>query len=278
MAGRLGIIAGRGKYPAAVARSARDQGVEVKVVAFYDETDEEWVKNYDTTWLRVGQLGRMLRVLEDGGVAEVIMAGQIRPANLFELRPDWKALMLLARLKERNAASIFGAIADELEARGIEVLPATRYVEHWLAKSGHCAGPIPKERTLEDLRYGFQIAKKISEWKIGQAVVVKQGTVLAVEAFEGTDPMIRRGAELGKRKGCVLVKVSEPNQDMRFDVPVVGERTVELAREYGVTAIGVEAGKTLIIDPPAVERLCESYRVTLWGMESPSALGAELSS
>jgi DUF1009 family protein len=209
----------------------------------------------------------MLKILEECKVNAAIMAGQIRPANLFDLRPDLPALLLLAKLKQRNATSIFSAIADELEKRGVTLLPATTYLEDWLAKEGHCAGPAPKERLLEDIHYGYQIAKRISELEVGQSVVVKQGTVLAVEAFEGTDPMIRRGGELGKNKGCTLVKVSKPNHDMRFDVPTIGERTIKVAYESGIKAIGVEAGKTLLLFPDVVYRLCDECKVTLWGVK-----------
>jgi DUF1009 family protein len=272
MAGFLGIIAGRGRYPAAVMASAKKQGVRVKVIAFYNETDEDWLAGEDVSWLRVGQLGKMLNVLEQSGIQEVIMAGQIRPSNLFDLRPDLSALILLAKLKERNAASIFSAIADEIEKRQIRLLPATTYLEDWMAKDGHCAGPKLKPRKIEDVLYGYRIAKAMSALDVGQSVIVKQGTVLAVEAFEGTDPMIRRGGDLGKNKGCVLVKVSKPNQDMRFDVPIIGERTLNLAHESGIDVIAIEAGKTLILDPEIVFKKCKEYQISLWGVNDEQPL------
>ncbi len=272
MSGILGIIAGRGRYPAAVLSSAKKQGKKIKIIAFHNETDQDWLSGEDVSWIKVGQLGKMLSILEQSKVSHVIMAGQIRPANLFDLRPDFSALILLAKLKQRNAASIFGAIAGELEKRGITLLPATTYLEDWLAKEGHCAGPTIKPRFLEDLRYAYQIAKTLSAIEVGQSVVVKQGTVLAVEAFEGTDPMIRRAGDLGKNKGCVLVKVSKPNQDMRFDVPIIGERTLKVAHESGISVIGVEAGKTLILFPDTVSQLCNEYQISLWGIKENKLL------
>jgi DUF1009 family protein len=166
---------------------------------------------------------------------------------LFNLRPDFKALVLLAKLKERNAETLFGAVAGELEKVGVGLVSATTYLDGHLATPGFIAGPKLKSRYLADLDFGFRIAKETSRLDIGQTVVVKNGTVLAVEAFEGTNEAIRRGGALG-RGSATLVKVSKPGQDMRFDVPVIGTRTLEVAAEAGIRAIGVEAGATLLLD------------------------------
>jgi hypothetical protein len=191
------------------------------------------------------------------------MMGQISPQNLFNLRPDLRILMMLAKIKKRNAESLFGGIAGELEKDGITLLPATTFLDDFLPSGGHVTGPPIKARTLEDLEYGYDIAKKTSALDIGQSVVVRHGTVLAVEAFEGTNACIRRGGELGRNKDAVLVKVSKPGQDFRFDVPVVGPETIETCAEVGIIAIGIEAGKTLVLEKDKVTNLCTRYKICI---------------
>ena len=265
----LGLIAGNGRYPLLLAEAARRAGVgRLVVAAFTNETDPALEKLADTcTWLRVGQLGKLCTFFKKEEVPEAIMAGQIAPGNLFDLRPDMKALILLARLKQRNAESIFGAIAAELAAGGTTLLPATTYLEDSLAPEGHIAGPGLKARVREDIAYGLRIAKEVSALDIGQSIVVKNGTVLAVEAFEGTDKTVRRGGALGKG-GAILVKVSKPGQDLRFDVPVIGSRTLETAKEAGVSVIAAEAGLTLLLDKPALCRQAAELGITLWGAKA----------
>ncbi len=265
----LAIIAGNGVYPQAMARAARAAGVaKLVVAAFQNETDPALTSLVDSIeWMRVGQLGKMLGFLEKSGASHAVMSGQIHPKNLFDLRPDIKALVVLARLKQRNAESIFGAIADEMKAVGVELLPATTYMEQHLAPAGLIAGPKLKPRDEDDLRYGFHIAKESSRLDIGQTVVVKNGTVLAVEAFEGTNAAIARGGELG-RKDALMIKVSKPNQDFRFDVPVIGPLTLEAARAAKLRAIGVEAGKTLLLEREKLTALADQHRISIFGIAS----------
>jgi DUF1009 family protein len=264
----LGLIAGNGIYPLLVARAARQQGVrEVHVAAFENETRPDLADAADSIeWLRVGQLSRLLKYLNRVGVHHAIMAGQIAPKNLFELRPDLKTLVLLGKLKKRNAETLFGGVAAELANAGVTLLPATTFLEEALAKVGWLAGPKAKRRFLEDAEFGFTVAKEISRLDIGQTVIVRHGTVLAVEAFEGTNEAIRRGAALGKGS-AVAVKVSKPNQDLRFDVPVIGCQTVEVAAEAGVKLIAVEAGKTLLLDRPSVETSANQLQISIYGMK-----------
>jgi DUF1009 family protein len=245
----LGLIAGSGVYPKLLAESARASGVtKIVATAFTDETDPELAKVVDEIeWMRVGQLSRLIGFLRSAGVNEAIMAGQIAPKNLFDLRPDWKALLLLARLKRRNAETIFGAIADELEYNGITLLPAFTFLDDFLAAAGTIAGSRLTRREEADVVYGFEIARETSRLDIGQTVIVKDGTVLAVEAFEGTNEAIKRGGALG-RKGAVMVKVAKPNQDMRFDVPVIGLETARVAVAANVRVIAVESGRTLLLE------------------------------
>ena len=260
----LGIIAGNGAYPRLVARAARAAGVKrIVAAAFTGETDPSLTSEVDTVeWLRVGQLDRLLDFFRRMEVRDAMMAGQIAPRNLFDLRPDWKALLLLARLKRRNAETIFGAIADELARVGVRLLPATTFLDDCVAASGLVAGPRLSRREEADVIYGFEIAREISRLDIGQTVVVKNGTVLAVEAFEGTNAAIKRGGELA-RKDAIVVKVAKPNQDMRFDVPVIGVETVRTAAEAKVRVIAIEAGRTLLLEKEDLIALARDSRVTI---------------
>jgi len=263
------VIAGNGRYPEFVIRGARAAGVKhVTVAAFDGETAGPTLAAADATeLLRVGQLGRMLDIAKRSGAAHAIMAGQIAPKNLFDLSPDIKALLLLAKIKERNAETLFGAVAQSLAKIGVELLPATRFMEDQLATEGHMAGPKFRDREREDAEFGFRIAKETSRLDIGQTVVVKNGTVLAVEAFEGTNETIERAGRVG-RGGGLVAKVCKPGQDMRFDVPVVGETTLANIAAAGLRGMVAEAGRVLLLDR---ERLCEvadEKRITLYGILS----------
>ena len=235
------------------------------MAVFEGETDPALAAMVDDSFpMRVGQLGKLLEAARQSGATRALMAGQIAPSHLFNLRPDFKALVLLAKLKERNAESLFGAVGSEMTKVGVSLISATTFLDDHLATPGLIAGPRLKPRHVEDLDYGFRIAKETSRLDIGQTVVVKNGTVLAVEAFEGTNEAIRRGGKLGKG-AATLVKVSKPGQDMRFDVPVVGTKTLEVAAESGIRVIGVEAGSTILLNRPKVCALAESLAITIYG-------------
>lgn len=260
----IGVIAGNGVYPGTFLQAARREspGVKLVVAAFHGETRPELESLADATeWFHVAQLGKMIRFFKREGVTEAVMMGQISPKNLFDLRPDLRVLMILARVRERNAETLFGAIADELAKEGVTVLPATTFLEDHLPGPGHVCGPPLKKRQLADAEFGFRIAKQTSALDIGQSLVVRHGTVLAVEAFEGTNACILRGGELGRRKDVLLIKVSKPGQDFRFDVPVIGPQTVETCAEAGVSAIAIEACKTLLLEKENVAGLCERHRI-----------------
>ena len=261
----LGLMAGSGVYPATVVREARKAGVSrIVVAAFEGETDRAIEPASDVVeWLRVGQLGRMVQFFKREHVSHAMMVGQIAPRNLFDLRPDLKGFLLLGKLKLRHAESIFGAIADELAANGITLLPATTFLDDLLPGPGLFCGPAPDRKQLADIEFGFRIAKEMSRLNVGQSVVVKRGTVLAVEAFEGTDECVKRGGALGKG-GATLVKVSKPNQDFRFDVPVVGPRTIETAAASGIAVIAIEAGRTLMLGIDEIKALCQTRRICLY--------------
>jgi UDP-2,3-diacylglucosamine hydrolase len=260
----LGIVAGNGVYPRRLADSARKAGVKrIVAAAFSNETDPALGQHVDVIeWLRVGQLSRLLNFFREQQVHQAVMAGQIEPKNLFDLRPDWKALLVLAKLKQRNAESIFGAIADELAKIDVELMPATSFLEDQLAPAGLIAGPKLSRREEEDIDLGWKMAKEIARLDIGQTVIVKNGTVLAVEAFEGTNDAIKRGSALA-RKGALMIKVAKPNQDMRFDVPVVGVETIKVAAKAKLRAIAVEAGKTLLLERDELIDLAERAKISI---------------
>ncbi len=265
----LGLIAGSGVYPLLLATAARAAGVQkIVAAAFTGETDSRLAAHVDDIhWMRVGQLSRMISCFRDANISQAIMAGQIAPKNLFDLRPDWKALLLLARLERRNAESIFAGIAGELANAGVTLLPATTFLESDLAPAGVVAGRELTRRQEADILFGFEIAKEISRLDIGQTVIVKGGTVLAVEGFDGTNATIKRGGALGG-KNSVMVKVAKGNPDVRFDVPVIGVETIAVAAESGVRVVAVEAERTLLLDRIAVIARANETGVTLVGRSS----------
>jgi DUF1009 family protein len=258
------MVAGNGVYPRLLADSARKAGVKkIIAAAFTEETDPTLAQHVDVIeWMRVGQLNRLLKFLRAQNVHHAMMAGQIAPKNLFDLRPDWKALMLLGKIKQRNAESIFAAIANELAAIDVKLLPATTFLEDSLASSGLLAGPKLSQQEQDDVELGWKIAKEIARLDIGQTIIVRNGTVVAVEALEGTNEAMRRGGELAG-SSAVMVKVAKPNQDMRFDVPVMGVETIRIAAETRLRVIAVEAGKTLLLERDAICDLANHSKISI---------------
>ena len=262
----IGVIAGSGIYPETFVAAARKRGVKLVMAAFKGETKGVLEEQVDAIkWFRVGQLGGVIKFFRKQKATEAIMVGQIAPRNLFDLWPDLRTLKVLHSVKERNAESLFGAIANELAKDEITLLPATTFLEDDLAREGLRFGPELGERDWDDVEFGRKIVKQTSALDIGQSILVRRGTVLALEAFEGTDACIRRGGELGKGKNVTLVKVSKPNQDMRFDVPVIGPNTIDTCREAGVGVIAVEAGRTLFLGLDEIARKCSEGKISVVG-------------
>lgn len=262
----VGMISGNGIYPATFARAARRAGADrIVAAAFHNETDPVLEDLVDSlSWFRVGQLNKMIKFFKKEGIDRAVMVGQIAPKNLYEFRPDVRTAVMIAKLKERNAESLFGGIASELEKDGIQLLSATTYLDDLLPAAGHVAGPKLSDKRRGDVDFGMGIAKETSRLDIGQTVVVKSGTVLAVEAFEGTNEAIARGGKLG-RGNATMVKVSKPNQDFRFDVPVVGPETIHTAAAAGIDLIVVEANCTLLLGgDDEIASLCREHKITLW--------------
>lgn len=246
---KLGLIAGNGKFPLIFAAQAKREGIELVTVAHRGETLEAIEQLADgVTWVYVGELGKIIRTFHRAGVKEAVMVGGIKKIKLFSnFRPDLRGVAFLAKVRSREDDQLLRGIAAELEKDGIEVLPSTLFLSEIIPREGVLTRRSPTAEQWEDIRLGFDTAKEIGRLGIGQCVVVKRGVVLAVEAAEGTDAAIRRGGGLGK-EGFVAVKVSKPQQDLRFDVPAVGLDTIAILRELKGAALAVEAGKTILIE------------------------------
>ena len=266
MTDAIGIIAGNRSLPLVFAQQARRLGVKRLVaVGFEGETEPALASLVDEiVWLKVGQLAKMIAAFTDRGIKHCVMAGQVAPKNLYELRPDLRALAMLLRLKEKNAHTVFGAIADELKKDGVELIEATPWLQPLMPASGFGLGPKLSEAQRADVDFGFRIAKEVSRLEIGQTVVVKDGTVLAVEAFEGTDKCLARGGELaGPAGGAVAVKVAKEKHDIRFDIPCLGPQTLETCARARIAALAFEAGKSLFLEPETCERLARKNRIVV---------------
>ena len=262
----LGIIAGSKSLPLIFAREARQKGLQRLVaVGFHNETDPQIEPLVDTMiWLRVGQLSKMIAAFTDNGISQCVMLGQIAPRNLFDVRPDLRAMGLLLRIKEKNAHTLFGALVNELKSEGIEVIEPTPWLQSILASTSFHLGPELNAEQRSDVEFGYRIAREVSALDIGQTVVVKDGTVLAVEGFEGTDQCLERGGQLaGSKGGAVAVKLAKTNHDMRFDIPCIGARTVETCMNSGISVLAIEAGRTFVLDRPELEALLRKRRFTL---------------
>jgi hypothetical protein len=261
-----GLIAGSRSLPLMFARQARAMGVKRLVaVGFEHETDPALAGLVDEmTWIKVGQLNRLIAALKDRGVRQCVMLGQIAPRNLFDLRPDLRTMGVLLRLKEKNAHTLFGALIEELAKDGLEVIEATPWLRPLMPGPGLALGPPLAREQTQDVRFGLRIAKEISRLEVGQLVVVKDGTVLAVEGFEGTDACLTRGGELaGKSGGAVAVKVAREKHDMRFDVPCVGPKTIATCAQARIAVFALEAGQTLLLEEQEVRALAEKHQVSL---------------
>lgn len=250
---RIGLIAGNGKFPFLVLQGARSLGHDVTVVAVKEEAFPELEAaardaRADLTWVSLGHLGKCIKVLQAAGARQAVMAGQVKHARIFSgIVPDLTLLSVLTKLKARNTDALISAVAEVLRGEGIELLNSTVFLEPLLAKPGTLARREPSPAELEDLSFGYRMADAIAALDIGQTIVVKDKAVVAVEAMEGTDVVIRRAGEIAG-PGTRVVKVAKPNQDMRFDVPVVGVATIEAMRAAGATAMSIDAGRTLVMD------------------------------
>jgi len=263
----LGLIAGKGHYPLLVAEAARRTGVAVRLIAFEGETSAELLALFppaERETILVGQLGKLLKTLARFGCGSALMAGQITPRRLFKgLHPDLKAAQILFSLKRRNAETIFGAIAAEIEKLGIPLLDARSFLDAHLPTEGCMTGG-KFAVAPEYLEHGIQIARECARLDIGQGCVVRKGTVLAVEAFEGTDEMLRRAGQF-KTEEALFVKTVKPAQDYRFDVPCFGLHTLDVMREAGIHAAALKVGSVILLDKPAILARAREAKISLLG-------------
>ncbi len=262
----LGIIAGNRTLPLLFAQQARSMGVKRLVAAAFEgETDPALASLVDEiVWLKVGQLSKLISVFTDRDIKQCVMVGQIAPKNLYDVRPDLRAMAVLLRLKEKNAHTIFGAIADELKKDGVQLIDAQPWLKPLMPANGFQIGPRLSDDQKTDVEFGFKTAKEVSRLEIGQTVVVKDGTVLAVEGFEGTDKCLARGGELaGKNGGAVAVKVAKLNHDMRFDIPCIGAQTLETCAASGISVLALEAGKTLLLERETCEKFAVKNKISV---------------
>jgi DUF1009 family protein len=269
---RLGLIAGNGRFPFLVLDAARGAGHDVTVVALEGETFPDLADVAARPpaaafhWIALGQLGTLIKLFEDAGVTQAVMAGQVKHAKLFAVmaNADATLLRILMRLKARNTDGIIGGIADAMRDRGIELLNSTAFLGPLLAKDGVLTRRAPDEGEQADLAFGYRIADIVAGLDIGQTIAVKSAAVVAVEAMEGTDAIIARAGQLAGT-GVRIVKVAKPNQDMRFDVPVVGVSTIDAMKAAGATILSVDAGKTLMIDGDAIIKAADAAGICIVG-------------
>lgn len=263
----IGLIAGKGQYPILTAERIRAAGVPLRVISFHGETEPDFVRSIpkaDHIQIKVGQLGKMLKALQKLDCGYALMAGQITPRRLFKgLHPDLKALKILNSLKIKNAETIFGAIASEIEAVNIRMLDARAFLDDQMASEGQMtSGKL--SITADAIEHGMHIARGLADLDVGQGAVVRKGTVIAAEAYEGTDPMLRRAGEF-KTDGLLFAKTVKRIQDYRFDVPVFGSRTLEVMKAAGIEAAVLEAGKVIMLDKTALIQQAQKLKINLIG-------------
>ncbi len=267
---RVGIVAGGGQFPILCAKAALDRGYKVYGLCHKGETSKELEKYcFKTKWIHLGQLGKLISFFKKHGVDQVFFAGTIKKTRLFvDVRPDIRALALWKSMDGHLDDSILRLVAAEIEKEGVKVVSPVIFLEDLLLPSGVLTRKSPSKEQMEDIRFGFDIAKRIGDLDIGQCIVVKDKVVLAVEAIEGTDETIRRGGRLAKG-GAVVVKICKPNQDRRFDLPSLGLKTIETMIEAGAQVLAAEAGLSLFFDRSESIDLANKHGISIIGIEQP---------
>jgi DUF1009 family protein len=260
-----GLIAGNGDFPFLVLEGARSRGIEMAVIAIREEASpalEQAAKRFH--WISLGELGRGIDLLHQEGVKHAVMAGQVKHNKIFSsIRPDWRLAKLLLTLSTKNTDSLIGAVARVLEEEGIELVDSTKFLGPLLPSAGVLTQRAPDEAEVADIEYGRRIAAQIAGLDLGQTVVVRDRACVAIEAMEGTDETIERAARIASGQRLVVVKVSKPRQDMRFDVPVIGLRTIEVMHRSNATALGIDAGRTLLFDRDGLVRAADEGGIAI---------------
>jgi UDP-2,3-diacylglucosamine hydrolase len=267
----IGLIAGNGRFPLIFAEGAKRAGVRVVAVAHRGETEPEIERVADeVTWIRVGELGKIIRTFQRAEVRRAVMAGGIRKVRLFSgFRPDLRGAAFLARLRSFHDDALLRGVAGELEREGIAVVESTIFLGDLVTRPGTLGRTQPKRGDEAQIALGFRVAKDVGRWDVGQSVVLKDGIVLAIEGIEGTDACIRRAGELG-RSGAIVVKVAKPAQDLRFDVPAVGPGTIETMIAAKARLLALEAGRTIVLDRDEFLERADGARIAVVGVEEAS--------
>jgi DUF1009 family protein len=272
---RIGLIAGNGSFPLLVLDAARAQGFDVIVAAIKEEASPEIEQHGATAvhWLSLGELSRLIETFQREGVQRALMAGQVKHKQIFSsIRPDWKLAKLLLSLGTRNTDSLLGAVAKMLADQGITLENSTSFLEPLLAQAGLLTQRAPTPQEKKDIKYGRTVARQLAQYDIGQTVVVAESACVAVEAMEGTDAAIVRAGEIMRSlagdastlgRELTVVKIAKPNQDMRFDVPVVGVKTIEVMSQAGATCLALDAGKCLLLDGNAIIVAADAAGITI---------------
>jgi hypothetical protein len=260
----IGLIAGNGQFPIVFSKAAKEKGFSVYAVAHLNDTDPKLEAHVDAIeWIHVGQIGRLIKFFKAHSISQAAFVGGITKTRLFtDIRPDMKALGLLARMRSTSDDGILRAVADLLESEGIRIRESTFLLPELLASSGCWTKRKPSKTEKADIDMGWNIAKEIGRLDIGQCIVAAKGSVLAVEAIDGTDATILRGGKLGKGH-AVVVKICKPNQDFRFDIPAIGAKTIEVMHEAGATALAIEAGKSVVFDKEEMIALANQFGICI---------------
>jgi UDP-2,3-diacylglucosamine hydrolase len=269
-----GLIAGNGRFPFLVLEGARSQGIDMAVIALKEEASPELEKAAKRVhWVSLGELSKTIELMHQEGVTQAVMAGQVKHNKIFSsIRPDWKLAKLLFSLPRKNTDALIGAVARVLEEEGIRLVDSTLFLKPLLPEAGVLTRRAPNEHEAEDIAYGRGLAQQIAGMDIGQTVVIADRACVAVEAMEGTDEVLARAARIAAGKPLVVVKVSKPAQDMRFDVPVIGLPTIEQMRVAGATALAVDAGRTLLFDKTTLMELADAAGIAIQAFP-PAGLG-----
>jgi DUF1009 family protein len=263
------IISGRDEYPRMLARAARTAGVKrIVVVGFKGETNREMMALADEShWVPLGSMKLFLDTLVSTGIKHAVMVGQIGMHNVFHLRLDAMAKELYKALETRNAHTIYGTVADEIEKIGINVLPGNSFMECYTPEAGTLSRREPTEREQADIALGLKLVRGTSDFEIGQTVAIKESTIIAVEAWEGTNQTIKRAGKVGKA-GCVVIKVPKIGHDMRFDIPVVGSKTFKVMKKAKISCLAVEAGKTILLEKEKLIAMADQYNMAFVAVET----------
>ncbi|MFC1709455.1 LpxI family protein [Candidatus Omnitrophota bacterium] len=262
---KIGLISGSGKFPFLFAKAARKKGYDVTSIAIRNNTDSRLKRYVDhIKWFKISEFRKIFEFLNNESIENVVMAGQIKPHTLFnkEIFQDEELRKLIVDLEDRRADSIFSAIALKLKEAGVKLLDSTIFLEDYLPKKGILTCGEPSSEIWEEINFGFQIAKEMGRLDIGQTVVVKSKAIVAVESMEGTDATIRRAGNIAN-SGCVVIKVSKPKQDMRFDIPVAGPRTIKNLIRIRAKCLAFESGKTLLIDRERCVKEANRHKIAI---------------